>query len=168
MTYYSLQQSHDVSVMAQFPKAKEVLHLGDMEGNLILPAKSALSDLFYLWDVGFSFTLVVSGKLKQLLAGQSQPSLAFTQYTIFQNSVAYEDYWVLNIPENNSLKANVAANFLLLRSPDGYIVSESLKKRMESAKCTGITFAPVELSLNEWIQDRFFSIKSGERSVRRF
>jgi len=45
--------------------------------------------------------------------------------------------------------------FTLLHVEGGvkYVVSEKLKKEIEDAGCTGIEFQPVELSLNEWLQD---------------
>jgi|GEM_PF-451901 len=50
----------------------------------------------------------------------------------------------------------ITENFFMLRHVEGgvkYVVSEKLKKEIEDTGCTGIEFQPVELSLNEWLQD---------------
>lgn len=193
MTYYSLQQSLDVSVMSHLPKGKEILDQGNIPSNLVLPASTLLTDLIYLWDVGFSFTLLISGKLKNILKEHLQHGIQFIQCSVFQNRVAHEDYWLLKMTDPNNdfpgfnkydrafkdqkikqsngkkkaaRKPNQANNFFLLKHPLKYVVSESLKNQIELAGCKGVTFSPVELSLNEWLQDCFFSINLHERALR--
>lgn len=164
--------------------------------------------MIYLWDVGFSFTLLVSGKLKSILEIQKDHGLQFIQCSIFQNGIEYEDYWLLNVFENNNdlidfinskisvnekkvdggtnkktvlnitsqqefdtlieqhkeklevvnidhpkLKDNITSNFFLLKKPTKYVVSETLKNKIEHQGCTGIEFMPIELSINEWLAE---------------
>lgn len=227
MTYYSIQHSLDVSIMGHYPQVKEVLYHCDIWNdprfigkfpfqeikippiiaNPILHPKSELTDLIYLWDVGFSFTLLVSSKLKNILEEQRKSGVQYIQCSVFQNGIEYQDYWLLNMFEtdndfiefskskisvdeqkvgggtikkeviginslhdfdkliekhrekmevvnidNPSLKPSITSNFFLLKYPVKYVVSGSLKNQIESAGCTGIEFMPVELSLNEWLQ----------------
>ncbi|WP_276977724.1 DUF1629 domain-containing protein [Flavobacterium filum] len=55
--------------------------------------------------------------------------------------------------EKLSILDSIDENFFMLKhvlGGIGYFVSETLKKEIEDAGCTGIEFQPVELSYNEW------------------
>jgi len=82
------------------------------------------------------------------------------------NILSYEDFLkeknkieVLGYPngiriERIALLNNLNQDFFVLTDVGGgakYVVSETLKKIMEDAKCTGIEFMPVELTINEWL-----------------
>jgi hypothetical protein len=51
---------------------------------------------------------------------------------------------------NICIKNDVSEDLFMIKYGVKHIVSESLKKEIEDAGCTGIEFQPVELSYNEW------------------
>ena len=84
-----------------------------------------------------------------------------TEYLIFDNYENFND--ALNKALSNNeffyiekikLKENIHEDFFMLKNVEGgvkYVVSDKLKKEIEEAKCTGIEFQPIELSLTEWL-----------------
>lgn len=69
--------------------------------NPILYSKSKLTDLIYLWNSGFSFTKLISSKLKNILEVKRKSGLQFIQCPIFKNDIRIIDYWLLNMYEFN-------------------------------------------------------------------
>ena len=60
-----------------------------------------MTDLIYLQDTGFTFTKLISGKLKSILERQRNNGLQFIQCSVFKDDIEYKDYWLLNMYEFN-------------------------------------------------------------------
>lgn len=122
MKYYSIQHSLDKKIMGNDPQVKEVIyhcsvnneprfigkfHFEEIKvepiiANPVLYSKSKLTDLIYLWNIGFNYVKLISGKLKSILEKQRTSGLQFIQCSVFKDGVEYSDYWLLNMFESNN------------------------------------------------------------------
>ncbi len=122
MQHYSIQPSLDTKIMGHYPQVKEVIyhcHIWDeprfigrfhferidiepIVANPILHPKAHLTDLLSISSVGFTFYLLISGKVKSILENQENNCIQFIQCSVFQNGIEFDDYWLLNIYEINN------------------------------------------------------------------
>lgn len=122
MNYYSIAHSLNKKVLGNDPQVKDIAYPCDIRtnpsfigrfpfqkieidpivANPILYSKSNLTDLIYLWDAGFTYTKLISGKLKSILERNRNHGMQFFQCSIFQNDIEHKDYWLLNMYEKNN------------------------------------------------------------------
>ena len=107
--------------MGSYPQVKKVIYNCDVDNdplfidkfyfqeikikpivaNPVLYSKSKLTDLIFIQDMGFTFTKLISGKLKSILQSQRNNGLQFIQCSVFKDDIEYKDYWLLNMYEFN-------------------------------------------------------------------
>lgn len=122
MKYYFLTNSLDLKIMGNYPQVKDVIYHCDIWNdpyfiekvyfnkvnynpiiaNPILHHKSKLTDLIHLWNIGFSFTKLISGKLKDILSKYLIDKSQFFQCSIYKDDIEYNDYWLMNIYNFNN------------------------------------------------------------------
>lgn len=116
MKYFSIQGSLNNKILGQYPQVENVIYncnvwddplfidrfyfekinIQPIVANPVLFSKSKLTDLIDIWDMGFSFTILISGKLKSILENYIN-EVQFYQCSIFKDKIEYSDYWLLNI-----------------------------------------------------------------------
>jgi len=149
MNFYSIQHSLNKKIMGNYPQVKEVIYYCDVDNeplfignfyfeeikvkpilaNPVLYSKSKLTDLIYIWHVGFTYTKLISGKLKSILEKHKDNGLQFIQCRIFKDDVEYSDYWILNFFEANMEFIEIEKSVTLLRrrKPEGGTFLAELK-----------------------------------------
>lgn len=80
----------------------EQINIHPIVATPVLYPNSKLTDLIYIWHTGFSFTKLVSGKLKSFLDKSRSTGLQFIQCNIIHNGSECMDYFLMNIYEMNN------------------------------------------------------------------
>ena len=117
MKYYSIQNSLNKKVLGHYPQVKDVIYnchvsndplfidrfyfekinVKPIVANPILYTKSKNTDLILtLSAMGFSFTQLISGKLKSILEKNKKTGIQFIQCSVYKGKQEYKDYWLLN------------------------------------------------------------------------
>lgn len=117
--YYLIRHSLDIHIMGHYPQVREVLYDCDIwedprfvdrfvfdqipedasVGRPILHSSANLTDLIYLWDMGFVFKLLISGKLKAIIERYAHGGVQFVPCSVFQDGMEYADYWLWHMYE---------------------------------------------------------------------
>lgn len=99
--------------MGAYPQVKEVIYTCDVNdpefvdnffiekipikpkvANPVLYLNAKRTDLINIWDTGFSFTKLISGKLKDILMSYRTEGMQFFQCSVFQNGIEYVDFYL--------------------------------------------------------------------------
>lgn len=189
MNYYSIQHSLDNKIMYCYPQIKEVIYHSDVDNdpsfignyffeeinikptiaNPILHSKSNLTDLIYIWHVGFAHIKLISGKLKSILENNRNSGLQFFQCSIFKDGIEYQDYWILNVFQANMEYVDIDKSVVLHRQrrPDGgtftqQVEFKSIKDFQDiiiSEGLEGKLYLDKIVIKDSGVTDNFFSLK---------
>lgn len=200
MRFYSVRHSLDVKVMGHYPQVKEVayhcsvdndplfidkfpfkkINIEPIVASPILHAKSNPTDLIYLWDQGFSFTKLVSGRLKEILERSRNSGLQFINCPVFKKDIEYNDYWLLNMYEFNNDYLDISNSRIAYhKKSDDYEKTymtnleylsfanfELFNSMKEEAKKRNETFSIDRIALKANIPEDFFSLQNVEGGVK--
>ncbi|MGH2664398.1 imm11 family protein [Flavobacterium sp.] len=141
MTFFSINNSLNKSILGHYPQVKEIIYHCDVwdeprfvervhfnkidfepiTANAVLYARSKPTDLISVVGMGFTLKLLVSTKLKEILERNRNTGLQFFKAPIIHNEQSIDDYWILNFFE----KSMEAINYEL---SDIYITHNSIRK----------------------------------------
>ncbi len=116
MKYYILEPSLDRKIMGFLPQVNDInynCNINDSRfiGNFlfekiditnpilatpILYKKSYLTDFIHVGGIGFTFKLVVSTKLKELIEESNYYGIQFFQISVIHNNILNNNYWLLH------------------------------------------------------------------------
>lgn len=85
--------------------------------------------------------------------GTEQLKVNIDSYEDFLQKLSYynEKKEILKA-EKVYLQKNIDVDFIVLKNPIKYVVSEKLKEEIEDSGCTGIEFMPLDMKLSDWLQ----------------
>ncbi|MEE9362427.1 MAG: DUF1629 domain-containing protein [Cellulophaga sp.] len=115
MKYYSINKSYKKDVIGQYPQQIDIKLDGHIDNelfidncflkkvdfvplvaNVILNKKAKLTDLISSEGIGFSFTLLISSKLKEIFNRFDTKYFQFFKSNVILNDKEFKDYWIMN------------------------------------------------------------------------
>ncbi|WP_284651126.1 imm11 family protein [Flavobacterium terrisoli] len=122
MKFYYIRHSLDKNILGENPQVKDFIYNCDVSNNPlfidkfhferidvnpivvnpVLHHESNLTDLIDAnGDIGFTYTKLISNKLKSILESKKASGVQFFQCSVFKDGIEYKDYWLLSVYEFN-------------------------------------------------------------------
>ena len=188
MNYFRIRHTLSTKFLGHYPQIKEVKHhcsvwdepkfierfhlekinLEPIVSTPILYAKSKKTDLIEHLGIGFSYRLLVSGKLKNILEKYRKEGVQYFQCPIVHKGVEDKGYWIMNVYETNEEYIDYKESEIVLRSrkPEGgtklsAVIISSIDEfnigRAFHKKNNAFLFVE-RIALKEPIKDDFFTL----------
>ena len=152
----------------------EKINVKPIVANPILHPNSKCTDIIDTKSaMGFSFRILISGKLKGILERNKNNGIQFIQCSVFKGGNEYSDYWLLNVFEFNHEHIDFEKSIISYeKQSDDYNVSSKREKLyldlsnlsefmkyVEIAKPKAEMVGIEKLFLNNNVSDNFFILR---------